>query len=247
MTFREFVSALTPARRADLLAVALLTATSVGGVSLAFRAPEWCAALMLGTLGLALWRWHTALDLLLAASGLCAGPLLELVATSQGLWRYAYTTFNGLPLWVFTLWPLVPLVLVRLTHALLPPSPARVSAPSELLMGLGILATEIPMLALFGTNHAAETTLATGVLMAVALATVRSPRAVLMLLLSGVLGPLSEALPVMLGVWSYPSPFAFGLPMWLPTGYALFGFAVVRLALGLHGLLAPPIPALARE
>jgi uncharacterized membrane protein YoaT (DUF817 family) len=59
----------------------------------------------------------------------------------------------------------------------------------------------------------------------------------MMLFISGVVGPLCESVPVQLGAWSYPNPAALGMPLWLPTGYAVFGFALVRVALGLEILL----------
>ncbi|MEW5852603.1 MAG: hypothetical protein AB2A00_27715 [Myxococcota bacterium] len=234
----------------DILYIALLIVLAVGGVCLTFPTPAICALTMAMVGGLALWRWHTPQDVLLAVSGIVFGPTLEFFATTTGLWAYPHTSFGTLPAWVFALWPVFPLCLVRLTHALLPPDgESRMRAGWELGLGLAILAAEIPLLCALGTSQPMVTTIGTAVMLAAAFVLARSPQAGLMLAISGIVGPVCESLPVALGAWGYPNPHILGLPMWLPTGYALFGFAVVRVAFGLHGVVLGVArqPELARE
>lgn len=225
-------------RTGDVLHTALLIALAVSGVCFTYTTPALTAALMAAVLAVALWRWHEPLDFLLAASGFMFGPVMEFFATQSGLWHYPYPSVGTLPAWVFTLWPAFPIPLVRLTHALLPPAgPSRVKPLTELALGLGILLVEIPLLCLLGTDHAGVATAGTVLMLVPAFVLVRSPQAGLMLFISGVIGPFCESFPIMAGAWSYPHPFLLGMPMWLPTGYALFGFALVRVAMGAVGLV----------
>lgn len=228
---------MTTERKIDLLFVALAILLSVGGVCLVFDRPELCAALMAGVLVVALSRWHRRLDLLVAASGLLLGPTLELFATNAGLWRYPHTTFGKLPLWVFTLWPAFPVVLVRLTHALRPTDRPTEQPTTDLLVGGGIVALEIPVLVLFGNERPWLATVVTAAMLIGAAWLRRSPQTWLMLFLSGVFGTLCELLPIHVQAWIYPSPVVLGMPPWLPTGYSLFGFALVRFAIGLDGAI----------
>ncbi len=227
-------------RATDIVAVGGLVVLAVGGLSATFERPWLAAAAMLGVLGLTLWRWHSPADLLIASAGLVFGPLNELFATQAGLWTYAFPTLLGLPAWVFTLWPAFPVCLFRLAYALAPTrlDPAKVPGATELLLGVGLLAVEIPWLCLLGTDHPTLATAGTLALMVPALAFTRSRQAAWMLLVSAFMGPFCEAFVVARGAWSYPTPAFLGLPLWLPTGYALFGFALVRLGLGALGLLA---------
>lgn len=228
---------LNRARLGDLAMASLLILTSVLGVTLTFRHPGLCAWLMAGVLALALTRWHERLDLWTAASGFVLGPLLELAAAAFDLWSYPFVSFAGLPAWVFTLWPAFPLVLVRLTHTLCPPEAGGVGSGVDLAVGLAIVAIEIPVLVLFGTSKPVLAALITGVMLAAAAWICRSPQTALMLMLSGVFGTLCESLPIQAGAWAYPSPAFWGMPAWLPTGYSLFGFALVRVAVGLHAMI----------
>jgi hypothetical protein len=113
----------------------------------------------------------------------------------------------------------------------------------ELAVGSAVLLLEVPLLCILGNTHPVLTTAGTLVLLLGAFYAVASRQAALMLVLSGVLGPFCEALPILVGAWSYPHPGWLGIPVWLPTGYALFGFAVVRVAFGIHGAAALMTPA----
>ncbi len=235
-------------RIGDIMLASLLILTSVSGVTLTFRQPGLCAALMAGVLALALTRWHQPLDWLTATTGLVLGPVLEFAAAASNLWHYPYASWAGLPAWVFTLWPAFPLVLLRLTHALCPPQPHLLGRRADLPIGLAIVALEIPVLVQLGTQKPLVTTLLTALMLATAAWMCRSPQTALMLLLSGVFGTLCESFPIRAGAWIYPNPLWAGMPAWLPTGYALFGFALVRIALGLHhrslGLASVDLPPL---
>jgi uncharacterized membrane protein YoaT (DUF817 family) len=224
-------------RKGDVAWIAMLIVVAVAGLSTLFSNATVCGLVMAGVLGLALYRWHTPQDVLLCVAGIVLGPTMELFATSTGLWHYPWPSVGALPFWVFALWPVYPLCLVRLTHALMPPDGKRPRALTDLTMGLAIVALEIPVLCGLGTEHPAVATALTVVMLVPSIALIRTRQTGLMLFISGVVGPVMESLPVQLGAWSYPSPLALGLPMWLPTGYALFGFALVRVAFALELLL----------
>ena len=206
---------------------------SVGGVTTSFRQPEWCALLMAGVLAAALWFWHEPADWFTALAGAVFGPLLEWVAARYQLWEYPFASIGGMPAWVFTLWPAFPVVLMRLTRAILPPDPTRLNRVSHLGLGLVVLVLEIPALATLGNSHPSTALAITAVMLVVALVWLRSPQAFLMVGLSGVFGALCESLPIRAGAWHYPDPAFLGMPCWLPTGYSLFGFALVQVGSGL--------------
>ena len=228
----------TTERRNDLAVVSLLIASSVVAVCLFFSTPLVCALAAAAVLAVALHRWHTRADVLIAFTGAAAGPMLEYAATNANLWIYPYTTVGHLPAWVFTLWPAFPVCLVRLTHTLWPPDDDMARRPAlEAGMGLLILLIEIPLIASWGNTQPLATAGATAVMLLAAALVLRSPQATVMLTLSGVFGMLCEMPPIALGAWSYPASGPLGFPIWLPTGYALFGFGIVQLAQGMDGLL----------
>ena len=229
----------TAERRHDLVLVSSLIALAVVNVCLFFSMPIVCAIGSAIVLGAALRRWHTTTDVCIALTGAIFGPVLEYFATTRGLWIYPYTTVGAMPAWVFTLWPAFPLCLVRLTHTLWPPVRAPRHRPASVaVIGLAILLIEIPLLAAFGNARPGATALATAAILVAAATALRSPQATLMLTLSGVFGMLCELLPIALGAWRYPLEGPLPFPLWLPTGYALFGFGIVQLAQGLDGVRA---------
>jgi uncharacterized membrane protein YoaT (DUF817 family) len=222
-------------RQRDLALVSGLIAGAVAGVCLFFSMPMVCALASGIVLTIALWRWHTGEDIAIVIAGAIIGPVLEYFATSASLWVYPYTTVGLLPAWVFTLWPAFPLCLVRLTTTLWPVANGVASRYSQqALLGFSILAIEIPLLSTFGNTRPVFTAGMTTLMLCGAAIMQRSPQTVLMLALSGGFGMLCELLPIALGAWVYPpgSPLAF--PLWLPTGYALFGFGLVQFATGLR-------------
>ena len=92
---------------------------------------------------------------------------------------------------------------------------------------------EIPALATLGNSRPATALVITASMLVGALVWLRSPQAFLMVGLSGVFGALCESLPIRAGAWHYPDPAFLGMPCWLPTGYSLFGFALVQVGSGL--------------
>lgn len=209
---------------------------AVGGVCLVFPVP-WLLALLMGGL---LWhstrRWNARADLVVAATALVAGLSLELLATGAGLWRYTHPSFAGVPAWVLTLWPLFMIGLPRLAQLLAPSETGALARwPASLTLGLGGLGLMFGLLATLARARPGVLALALAVLAGAVLLAAPSRRAVLMLLISAGFGAVCEALPVRLGIWSYPD--ADGLPVWLVPGYAVFGLAVVHLAHGLDGVL----------
>lgn len=229
----------TRERRRDLTVVSTLIAGAVAGVCLFFRFPIVCAAASALVLFTGLYRWHTRADAAIAITGAIFGPILEYFATGSTLWIYPHTTIGLLPAWVFTLWPAFPLCLVRLTHTLWPPHDGDDRNPVlGAAVGLSILIIEIPLLATFGNTRPLFTAGVTTAMLFIAAGTLRSPQAVLMLTLSGVFGMLCELLPIALGAWIYPLEGPLPFPLWLPTGYALFGFGIVQLAQGAEGMVS---------
>jgi uncharacterized membrane protein YoaT (DUF817 family) len=238
-------------RLTDLAIVSSLIAGAVAGVCAFFSMPLACACVSAMVLAIGLYRWRTRADISIAITGAIFGPILEYYATGSTLWIYPYATVGLLPAWVFTLWPAFPLCLVRLTNTLWPQSPSHDRRPAlEAAIGLLILLCEIPLLATFGNSRPLFTAGVTTAMLFAAAITVRSPQAVLMLTLSGVFGMLCEILPIKLGAWIYPIASPLPFPLWLPTGYALFGFGIVQLAQGVEGLcdqLAIVIPRRERQ
>lgn len=237
-------------RRGDVAWVALMMLGSVGGVSGTYDRPMVCALLMAGVLSASLWRWHQRLDLLLACCGLLFGTLLEYCATTTGLWTYPHVSIGMLPAWVFTLWPAFPIVLVRFTYALLPLTAGYQRPLVDLMTGVGVVVVEIVVLVSFGNSEPMLCTALTATMLLGVILLRGSPQMILMVLLSGIFGTLCESLPVAMGAWNYPHAAFLGLPAWLPTGYSLFGLALVCTARGLDGLMPMPqakTPQLATE
>lgn len=226
----------TNERRRDLVIVSALIVGAVAGVCTLFSMPIACALASALVLAIGLYRWHTSGDVAIAIVGAAFGPILEYQATAAQLWIYPFTTIGLMPAWVFTLWPAFPLCLVRLTHTLWPPGPRAEQPALQAIVGLAILVVEIPLLATFGNTRPMFTTGMTTAMLFTAAVTLRSPQAVLMLALSGGFGMLCEMLPIALGAWIYPVDGPLPFPLWLPTGYALFGFGIVQLAQGLDRL-----------
>lgn len=229
-------------RRWDAAWVVMIILGAVGGVSLLHRSPGLTAAFTVGLLALALARWREPLDVALAAVGAVFGPSLEYVATQQELWNYAAVSVARLPAWVFVMWALFPIGLVRLIRVLhVDALRAERLAPQHLVvLGLLLVTVEIPLLGLLGNSHPYLAALLCGVVLVPAVAVTRNPRTYMVLVLGGVLGPVFESFPIAAGAWSYPSAVVAGLAPWLPTGYALFCMALVLTALGVEGLLAAP-------
>lgn len=207
--------------------------SAVAAVCLTFDKPVLTAALVLAIGAVALRRWHEPADLGALFAALLLGPTLEFFATTTGLWTYLHTTFGTLPAWVFALWPFVPYTIRRLALAIAPPVRDDDPSPRDLALGLAVAAVEIAVLCLWGNASPVLATALTAAMLVPVVRLSRGAHGMALLVLVGVVGPLCEALPIAMGAWSYPQPFFLGQPMWLVTGYALFGFAVMRTGSGL--------------
>lgn len=226
-------------RKWDAAWVVFIILGAVGGVSFMHRSPGVTALLTVCLLALAFARWRDPLDVALAGVGAVFGPALEFVATEQGLWTYAATSVARLPAWVFVMWALIPIGLFRLIRVLHVDATRSERLPPHVmvLLGLGLVTVEIPLLGTLGNSSPYLTAVLCGVVLFPVVMLVRSARTYLVLLLGGVLGPVFESFPIAAGAWSYPTAVVGGLSPWLPTGYALFCMALVLTALGVEGLV----------
>jgi asparagine N-glycosylation enzyme membrane subunit Stt3 len=88
---------------------------------------------------------------------------------------------------------------------------------------------------LFVSFHWNSPSLLTLALLAIAatmiLSGTRRAHDALFFLIAGIWGALSEAVAVNFGgAWYYPSPFQFGIPLWLPILWGIAGIFLVRLS-----------------
>lgn len=231
-----------PARQSNLRQVAINTVVAVGGVCLLFRWPAVCAVLMAALFVATLRTWREGRDLGVALAGCVCGVTLELAATGAGLWQYTFPSVAGLPAWVPLLWPTFCIGLPRLAETITGGAPSTRGARATLI-GLAILAVEIPVLAVFGNTHPSLLTWGLLVLGVTAFLLAPSRRLLVVLMAGAGFGFACESLPVLLGIWTYPAFGASGMPPWLAPGYAVFGLGVVHLGEGAAGVLTgPPRP-----
>ena len=224
-------------RKANFRQVAINIVVSVAGVSLLHDRPLLCAAVM-ALLFLHITRlWLTRRDFCVAGVGLVAGAMLEFVATGAGLWKYAHVTVGNVPAWIFSLWPVFMIGLPRLAETVLAGPSRESETPTNGAIGLLILAVEIPLLALWGNERPWLLTILTAVALAAVVALQKSRLILYMAIIAAGCGAMAELLPVYVGAWSYPKGVFFGLPPWIPTGYALFGLGVVNLGFGIEAML----------
>ena len=235
-------------RKAHFRQVAINIVVSVSGVTLLHHRPVLCAVVM-GLLFLHITRlWNRRRDFCVAGVGLVAGVILEFVATGSGLWKYTHATVAGVPAWVFTLWPVFMIGLPRLAETMMQ---AAEETSTDFLsrgaMGGLILLLEIPLLVLWGNSRPwLLTTLTIAGLVAV-VAISRSRLVLSMTFIAAGCGAMAELFPVYVGAWSYPEGVFFGLPPWIPTGYALFGLGVANLGFAIDGALQLATQSSARE
>lgn len=230
---------ISEARRTTLRHVAFIAVAGVGTVSVLFRWPAVCAAVIALLLADTIRVWNSRRDLTVAMVGGVCGITLELVATGSGLWWYSHSTFAGLPAWVPVLWPGLLMALPRFADALVdaaqtPLAPPRIALP----LGLGIIAAELVLLPALGNTQPVLLTGLFVTLGAAALIIAPSRRSLALLVVAGALGYLCESLPVYLGIWVYPASINAGMPLWLAPGYALFGLGVAHLGHGIDTVVA---------
>jgi hypothetical protein len=52
------------------------------------------------------------------------------------------------------------------------------------------------------------------------------------------LGAAGEISAVYFGVWQYPAPFAFGIPMWVPFAWGLIAMVIIKASGAVGDMLA---------
>ena len=224
-------------RKANFQQVGINIVVSVSGVSLLHDRPVLCAVVM-ALLFLHITRlWRTRRVFCVAGVGLLAGTILEFVATGAGLWKYAHVTVGNVPAWIFSLWPVFMIGLPRLAETILATPRRDNETPLYAAIGLVILAAEIPLLAFWGNEHPWLLTILTAMALGAVVALQRSRLILYMAIIAAGCGAMAELLPVYVGAWSYPKGVFFGLPPWIPTGYALFGLGVANLGFGIEAIL----------
>ena len=181
-----------------------------------------------GAAALSLVAWRQRQDLVLGATGVVVGPLIEWAATSCGLWQYATPSWAGLPMWVWPMWWIYPVTVARLIVAATCQSP-RPSLPFAVVL----IVVEVPWLCALGLRQPAVALAGTVALLAVFLSRHHRRVDLVTLLICGAIGPAAELWPVWMGAWSYESGPLLGLPIWLPVGYGVFGAALIHIGLAL--------------
>lgn len=218
-----------PERRRDLALVAVLLALAIAALSYRHANPAVTTIFVSGLAASTLLAWRTRQDLILGTTGLVVGPLVELAATACGLWTYASPSVAGLPLWVLPMWWIYPQAVTRVVGALTGCQPI----PGSPRFSVTLIAIAVFLLCAFGVVQPTVAFIGTLLLLGIFLRRHRTVVDVMTLVVCGVIGPGAELLPVSMGAWHYPAGPVFGLPVWLPTGYGVFGAALIHLGLAL--------------
>lgn len=226
------VTLVRESRRDQLIVVALFV-TVIVALSYGYGSPMRTAALLATVVGLTLTVWNKREDMALGAIGIIAGPLIELAATASGLWQYTSPTFARLPLWVIPMWWIYSVTVARLIRSLT----GEPIAARSTVMAAGLITVEVPWLCAFGVSRPLVALTGVIVLLALFLSRHRTPNDAIALIVCGLIGPAAELIPVQMRAWIYPAGPLFGLPLWLPAGYGVFGAALIHLgvALGRRG------------
>ncbi len=224
-----------PGPMLDATWIGLLLAATIGAMTFCFDSPRTCTALITSLACLSLLRFHERADLAAGIAGLILGPMAEFAATSAGLWEYAHPQWGTLPAWIFPMWWLFPVATRRLTGLAGADPPARGPA-----LALGVMAVEIAWLCTWGNTQPLLASAGLLVLAAALLAPARSRADAVAMVCCGGVGPLAELIPMQVGAFSYPAGGWFGLPPWLPLGYAVFGLALLRVGAAFPLRLPPP-------
>jgi len=225
----------SPRRRiGQLAAVAAMAAAFSAATAWLYESPYLLALLALPLpflLGLFFSDRRHAL--LLGLGGALIGPATEAVCVAGGLWTYTET--GGIPLippWHPPGWACFPLAITLVVTALRPSAFSHnISARTVVLLLLG-LAFETAVFVILGTRTFSALIFALAA--SVFLLAIWRNQAVWLTFLSGLLvGPLTEALPIRLGAWSYARDEFLGMPYYMPLAYGLYA---VLLGFAAHGL-----------
>lgn len=171
----------------------------------------WAAAGLMGVVG------RDRLDLGFYAIGLTAGASIDVAQSGTGVTVYAAPAqFLFLPLFVFFYWGLA-FVAVRHLAALLPPRAFHVSDAGLLAgaVGLSLLANQAPE----------GVALAMLALLVVRLAWLRRRSDLVAAVAGMIVGPGTESLLLMHGLYHFPSAHGALVPAWLVVLYACVGVA----------------------
>jgi uncharacterized membrane protein YoaT (DUF817 family) len=216
-------------RRRDLAVVAVLLALAIPALSYGHANTAATTIIVSGLAASTLLVWRTRQDVILGTTGLVVGPLVELAATACGLWTYSSPSVAGLPLWVLPMWWIYPQAVTRVVAAMAGRGPI----PASMRFSVGLIFIVVSLLCALGMVWPTVAFVGTLILLGTFLRRHHTPVDVITLVVCGVIGPGAEWLPVSMGAWRYPDGPLFGLPVWLPTGYGVFGAALIHLALAL--------------
>lgn len=212
------------ARRDIAITVALL-AVVIPTLTWAYRHPVPTTIAMSLAAAAAFAFWNGYADAVRGFTSILIGPAVELAATTSGLWTYAFPSVLGLPLWVFPLWWIYATTIARLIEAVT----ARSIPTRGIAWPFVLLVLEVPLLCGFGVTRPTLALAGTLVLLIAFLYRYHTRVDAAALFFCGVIGPAAELLPVGAGAWTYPAGPLLGLPLWLPTGYSVFGAALIYL------------------
>ncbi|MGE0383119.1 MAG: hypothetical protein AB7Q97_00190 [Gammaproteobacteria bacterium] len=208
-------------RAMDAGIVLVLAPIAAAAIAFAHDRTPLCFALLSALAAITTWRWHAPADLRLGATGLVLGTFAEWCATQSGLWRYAYTDLPTLPAWVLLMWWMFPIAVRVLVEAAVGPPP-----PGSRLRGALYALVIIAWVCAFGVAQPWIALFGTLALMTLQIRRPLAPHLGIVLIASA-LGPLTEAIPLRLGAWSYSSDALAGFPIWLPAGYGAFALAIL--------------------
>lgn len=211
--------------------VVLLLAVAIPVLAVAYRDVGFASIVIFLLAGVSARVWRTREDWVLGVTGATIGPLAELAATSSGLWTYAVVSVGPLPLWTFAMWWIYPIAVTRLVDS----AAGQPSSPPLALSHSALLAAgTVAWLCSFGARQPLIALAGTALLVALIIAQCGSKETVGRLIVCGLIGPAAEAWPISAGAWTYPSSAWFGMPVWLMTGYAVFGWALIELGRGVN-------------
>ena len=60
--------------------------------------------------------WHQKHDIIFYCTGAILGPIVEIICTANGVWRYEHPTFLNVPLWVPFAWGIMAVMVTRIAE-----------------------------------------------------------------------------------------------------------------------------------
>jgi hypothetical protein len=230
----------------DQLMVAALLVVVIVSLSAGYPAPLRTTAVVTFAAALTLAIWNSRDDVALGITGMIVGPVIEMAATSSALWHYSSPSVGGVPIWVVPMWWIYPVTVARLIRSI---NGCPIAVRSS-TFAIAVILIEVPWLCVFGVHRPLVAFSGVIMLLCVWVWHRHSLNDVIALVICGLLGPGAELIPVRMGAWAYPDGPLFGLPLWLPAGYGVFGAALIQLGLSLAAryddrqLIAQPLDTL---